>query len=136
MEKHEIIWLAGLLEGEGCFNYRADRKQARISVEMTDQDVLERVAGLFGTKVSVRPPRILGPCTSCRKREIDCPLPMWNARGLITVGYAISRGCRVSKQSYQTAIHGKRAENLMRLIYPFMGTRRSEKIAEILGSVV
>lgn len=42
-------WLAGLLEGEGCF-YQSDKVKAvaAISVGMTDQDVVQRVAEAFG----------------------------------------------------------------------------------------
>jgi hypothetical protein len=117
VRQQDIIWLAGLLEGEGCFNYRADRKQARVTIEMTDRDIIERVSRLFDTNVSTRAPRSTTPCTCGTKNCI------------------FNRGPK-SKESYQTALHGTRAENLMRLVYPFMGKRRSEKIEEILGSVV
>lgn len=46
-------WLAGLLEGEGSFMVGPPSKPNLpvISVNMTDKDVVEKVAELFGTKV-------------------------------------------------------------------------------------
>ena len=45
MKKHELIWLAGLLEGEGTFRFSGT---VVIVVEMTDLDIVQRVAKLFG----------------------------------------------------------------------------------------
>lgn len=125
MKKHDIIWLAGLLEGEGCFNYRADRNQARISVEMTDRDVIERVATLFGTGVSVRAPRPTGKCSTCKGSPHECRFSNHYPEIFFTM----------TKESYQTAVHGRKAERLMILVYPFMGERRSGKIREIVGEL-
>jgi len=46
----DIAWLAGLLEGEGCFRYRTT---PTIQFAMTDKDVVGRAAGLLGA-ASVR----------------------------------------------------------------------------------
>jgi hypothetical protein len=53
----ELAWLAGLLEGEASFMLR--NGNAKISVQMTDRDVMERVAVLLDTKVGdyVRKPK-------------------------------------------------------------------------------
>lgn len=58
MTTHETQWLAGLLEGEGCFwgYWRGPYFQPGISLAMTDRDVVARAADLFGTKVSDRSP--------------------------------------------------------------------------------
>lgn len=54
-----LYWLAGLLEGEGYFGTVNQRKggrlyrYARVGVNMTDRDVIERVAALWGVKVYV-----------------------------------------------------------------------------------
>lgn len=50
MNDVQTAWLAGLLEGEGCFgdNHRGGTK---IQLTMTDKDVVERVAAIFGSKV-------------------------------------------------------------------------------------
>lgn len=46
MAADQLAWLAGLLEGEGCF-YREGGRPA-IAVNMTDRDVVERAAILAG----------------------------------------------------------------------------------------
>jgi hypothetical protein len=54
MTENEIAWLAGILEGEGCFDYnnlgqskRTGSWYPRIRIEMTDKDVVEKVANLL-----------------------------------------------------------------------------------------
>lgn len=52
MNRYELCWLAGLLEGEGCFDLKnpmpgAGRPSARIRVKMTDLDVIERVSKMW-----------------------------------------------------------------------------------------
>lgn len=46
----EITWLAGLFEGEACFRNpvsgRSGHRVPRITIKMTDQDVIQRVATL------------------------------------------------------------------------------------------
>src|SRR5690242_18360085 len=51
MTETEIAWLAGLLEGEGCFTL-ANKKtgQPAVTINMTDRDVIERAAALMGAK--------------------------------------------------------------------------------------
>lgn len=49
-----IYWLAGLLEGEGCFGLSSGC--IRISLNMTDRDIVEQVADLFGCRVSTYQP--------------------------------------------------------------------------------
>jgi hypothetical protein len=57
----EIAWAAGVLEGEGCISWSnsttvrdGQRLQARVSIAMTDEDVLVRVRDILGCGV-VRP---------------------------------------------------------------------------------
>ena len=52
MTRGEMLWLAGLLEGEGCFwGYtRGKYFQPGISLAMTDRDVVDRAASLLGTR--------------------------------------------------------------------------------------
>lgn len=45
----DMIWLAGLLEGEGCFT--ASNGTARMVLQMTDKDVVERAAKIMGSTV-------------------------------------------------------------------------------------
>ena len=49
MERHDLYWLAGLLEGEGSFRRPppCEAKYPRITLQMTDLDVVQRVAALF-----------------------------------------------------------------------------------------
>lgn len=93
----DTVWLAGILEGEGCFD-RQRGKYARIRLTMTDRDVVGRVATLFGSSIRLTLQR--APKS-----------PTWHAE-----------------------VQGARAEAIMRQILPFMGARRSAKIAEILSA--
>lgn len=43
----DVAWLAGLLEGEGCFWF-GDRGRVVIRLAMTDLDVVERAAAIMG----------------------------------------------------------------------------------------
>ena len=50
-EKHKIIFLAGLFDGEGSFGYwgkGGGRKSFQCSVEMCDRDIVQRFVDLFG----------------------------------------------------------------------------------------
>lgn len=48
MTEIEIAWLAGLLEGEGSFACPPSDGQLRISLQMCDEDIVARVADMFG----------------------------------------------------------------------------------------
>lgn len=52
MEGKYLYWLAGILEGEGSFlpGPPSNPNVPRISVMMTDEDVIGEIAGLFGRK--------------------------------------------------------------------------------------
>src|SRR6516225_7531643 len=51
----EVAWLAGLLEGEGCFLWRriGSHHYPQIQVCMTDHDIVERVAKMLGNSVTI-----------------------------------------------------------------------------------
>lgn len=49
MDRADAAWLAGLLDGEGCFD--APRNNPRIRVKMSDHDVVMRAAALMGASV-------------------------------------------------------------------------------------
>lgn len=105
MNEIDLAWLAGLLEGEGSFFMQRNTQPSGvyrypfITVNMTDRDVIERVAEIFDSTV-----------------------------------YEFKQiyGTSSKKQAYRTQINGSRAAELMRLLLPYMGVRRSEKICEIL----
>lgn len=97
-DEMDLIWLAGLLEGEGTFDLHKGR-YPRIRVGMTDRDVVGRAASLMDSKIRLA----LHPA----------PVqPTWHAE-----------------------ISGARAASIMRLLLPHMGTRRSQRIATVLGAV-
>jgi hypothetical protein len=61
---YELYWLAGLLEGEGCFSARLNGgfRDILVTVQMTDRDVVEKVQrltgiGTVGVKRDKRPNR-------------------------------------------------------------------------------
>ena len=50
-KKRHLYWLAGLLEGEGCFSLQKRWKQSKydisLSLQMTDKDVVQQAAELM-----------------------------------------------------------------------------------------
>lgn len=49
--KEQLVWAAGVLEGEGCFTMKtnnAGRDKPAVSCKMTDLDVLENLKEVFG----------------------------------------------------------------------------------------
>ena len=45
----DIVWAAGLFEGEGCIHFKTDRPNQRVlSISMTDKDVMERFVDVVG----------------------------------------------------------------------------------------
>ena len=45
----DIVWAAGLFEGEGCIHFKTDRPNQRVlSIGMTDKDVMERFVDVVG----------------------------------------------------------------------------------------
>lgn len=52
MTNQEIAWVAGILEGEGCFDGNGTGKNPRVRVELKDHDVIERLHALIGGKIS------------------------------------------------------------------------------------
>ena len=49
----DMAWLAGILEGEGCFDGNRNG-DPRVRLEMTDKDVVERAHSLMGGRGKVR----------------------------------------------------------------------------------
>ncbi len=47
-----ISWLAGLLEGDGCFTTNGKGNQPRISIAMLDKDIVEEAAFLLKSNVT------------------------------------------------------------------------------------
>jgi hypothetical protein len=99
---NKMAWLAGLLEGEGCFLVAYSKcgphryPHARIDLATTDEDVIRHAAYVMGTSVRAQP-----------------------VRGRY-------------KQVWRTQAYSHKAQALMQLLFPMMGARRKAKIREIL----
>lgn len=103
-QRRTISWLAGLLEGEGCFDVRGAkgnrRPCLRVRLGMVDEDVVLCASGFFGgstVRASSRP---------ARPRE---------------------------KTMYYIGWNGAKAEDAMCAVRPFMGKRRSRRVDELLS---
>jgi hypothetical protein len=96
----EVAWLAGLLEGEGCFYFNPRKKNpdTKIQLSMTDKDIVERVAKMFSTTIATLLPD---------------PRDIHHLR---------------TKNYYRTYICGVKVRAAMRAIRPFMGRRRTAAI--------
>lgn len=103
MKKIDLMWLVGLLEGEGCFTYirdqrnGKDRRYPRIDLQMNDRDVVKKVHVIAG----------VGNFAIAR-------------RGGKKAGY---RWCCTTAQ----------ARSLMKKLLPHMGKRRSRRIKQLLS---
>lgn len=106
MKDIDLAWLAGWLEGEGCFLYyeQTSYSSARLTIESfsTDQDVVERAARITGASVYGRQPR---------------PEPEWSRK----FGWRLHLG-------------SEKAADLMREILPHMGERRATQIRKALDA--
>lgn len=96
-DRDDVVWLAGLLEGEGTFDLQRG-KYPRVRVAMTDRDVVGRAATLLGARV----------------RLSMKPAPY--------------------QATWHAEVQGDKATAVMKAVLPFMGSRRSGKIASILGT--
>lgn len=97
-----LYWIAGLLEGEGCFYYNPKRRSKGsymwIKLAMTDKDVIERAASIMNCNIQ-------GPYT---------------------------RVGTTHKPVYVATLYGRYAVAWMMTLYTLMGERRKETIKEIL----
>jgi len=101
----EISWLAGLLEGEGCFHYAGPNKVPAITLNMIDRDVVTRARDLLISR---------NPITPLRKGN-----------------FYISK-TTTGKPLYRVTITGYLAFQWMLTLYCLMGERRQAKMKEIV----
>jgi hypothetical protein len=94
--RDDVIWLAGLLEGEGTFDAHRG-KYPRIRLAMTDRDVVGRAASLMGCRIRLSLKR--APAAST-----------WHAE-----------------------LSGPRAAAIMAELLPYLGTRRSGRMADVIA---
>lgn len=100
----DIHWLAGLLEGEGCFS--STEGYPSIMVKMVDRDVIERAQAILRPVVfrnGGNDVRGYGPYDDTRQRQ------------------------------YVAKIAGRRAAGWMMTLYPLMGGRRQARIRNLLA---
>jgi hypothetical protein len=101
----DLAWLAGLLEGEGCFSmtvrtrYKTPYTQIVVALTMTDRDVLDRFVSIIGGHENVR--------------EFKDDRPN-------------------NSQAWCVHVTGYRAADLMRLVRPLMHARRAARIDQVL----
>jgi hypothetical protein len=98
-----VDWLAGLLEGEGCFSRQRGATGTctpLVSVAMTDLDVIEEVRRLMQ--------EIGGRDMKIRRRALPS-----------------------GKTAYGLSVTGLPAVKIMLTVLPLMGTRRSRDISRI-----
>jgi hypothetical protein len=114
MSEVEVAWVAGLVEGEGCFYIQTEKytskrtgetyhnRRPTLIVAMTDEDVVKRLQEVTGVGTVNRS----GPQNKNRPNH----KPMWRYRvnPVATLMLAIR-------------------------LYPYMGRRRREKIEDLLG---
>ncbi|SRR5260221_10560408 len=100
---NDIRWLAGYLEGEGCFAAQKDYRyediwSIRITVGSIDMDVIIEAA---------------------------CILTLKNPK--------LYKSYANRKKFYQTRIYGNKAIGWMMTLYPLMGERRKKQIKEVIA---
>jgi len=100
--REDAAYLAGLLDGEGCFD--SPRGNPRLRVKMGDLDVVMRAADLMGTSVTT---------------EID---------------KRIDADGKPYSPMFVAALTGEPALDVMRSVLPWLGARRSFKVAEITAA--
>ena len=97
----DIAWLGALIEGEGCFS--ENHGSAQIILSMTDRDVVERAARLFGVKVYEQ---------KLRARIYKTSPPY--------------------KPAWRLAVCGASAFEWMMTLYQFLGERRKRRVQYFL----
>lgn len=111
MNEYQIAWMAGILEGEGCFMLISKKSTDgtfyptyRISVAMTDEDIIER---------------------------------LYRNSKMGRISYLRLRNKQPNRKPTALWMINKRLEikDLCMKVLPFMGLRRSKKIREILSSM-
>lgn len=110
---HMVAWMAGLLEGEGCFTVtrrhykgREGLPSVRVQLKMTDYDIMLR----FGDLVGKAP----------YQRKSHTEMFTRDNRPLLPI--------------YDVTVYGKAAVDLMQLVRPYMGVRRQGRIDQLTAA--
>jgi hypothetical protein len=107
LSEAEFWWMVGILEGEGCFTFH--RTTQRISLCMTDEDVIQKAAGIF-TKITGK------------TFAID------NSR--VSLDKQINQG---RKEAFTIELYGENARTVMYMIVPHMSKRRRARVWQCLN---
>jgi hypothetical protein len=99
----DTAWLAGLFEGEGCIEITKNGG-TRLTIRMTDRDIIDRVDAFF----------------PCSKIQVVNPKPVRPEYNQPKTQYA----WRVSRPEV--------VREILQLILPWLGERRSRKAREVL----
>lgn len=108
LQPTDVAWLAGLLEGEGCFYLDRNGSYAypAVALKMTDRDIVERAALM-----------VPGP----RKAE-----------GLGATVNPAKPSQAGAKGLWRWQVRGTKAVEVMRTVRPYMGERRGAKMDELI----
>jgi hypothetical protein len=107
----EILWLAGLWEGEGCFYWEKTHRLPKAALNMTDEDVIASAAALLA---------FLLP-----------PMPRKNRPEQIVTYFRREPQRPGHLPSFSLLLSSRRALALMALLRPYVHKRRREKIDEL-----
>jgi hypothetical protein len=111
MKEYDRYWLAGYLEGEGCFSLhkypeRRTKVRPQVEVDSIDYDVIE------------------------------CVRKLWQIHyGIGVKIYAHLPARSNARTAYRISVQNDGARTIMRDLYPLLSIRRRERIDEILQSV-
>ena len=112
MSESDLIWLAGLLEGEGTFDMHKGR-YPRIRVGMTDRDVVGRAATLMGASIRMTMSTVGHKATFHAEKSgaeaaalMRALLPYLGARRSATIGVILGTYARLNAGVESTAIPG------------------------------
>ena len=104
MREADVNWIAGLLEGEGCFTKRTKpgtiRSRVCIMCQMTDSDVLHKLCKIAGVG------KVRGP---------------------------YNNGPRGKLPRYTWQVNGSLAYVLMKELFPHMCSRRQARISKLVS---
>ena len=103
----EAAWLAGILEGEGCFDWNRQgegKRWPRIRISMCDEDVIHRVKEISGGSASIR-------------KENRALKENWRPSFVFQIA------------------HREQVGNILVAIRPWMSERRGKQIDEMLEAL-
>jgi hypothetical protein len=122
IEQSDLLWLAGLLEGEGYFSSSNNNSSnIKIGIKMTDKDVMERVANILGVGVvyckpekSHWKPQYVVRLSNKRAKELmELLHPLMGLRRKAAIETALS-----SYKETDRSVNAYRAWDTRRKLYP------------------